>query len=105
MLFNRHPFEHHALRVGAVAGLAGRPPTVRTGESDDITLALSDAISEALEEALRLIRLIAHGARRRGGSRGRGATRRGAEGGQERHYHQQPDRARWLHHAPMKFHS
>ena len=67
MLFYRRPFEHHAPRIGTIAGLAGRPPAVRTGKAHDVTLPLGHGIGEPLKEALRLLGLTAEIARRRRG--------------------------------------
>lgn len=70
VLFDRHSFEHDALRIGAIAGLVGRPPTVRTGKAHDVTLPLGHGIGEPLKEALRLLGLTAEITRRRGGGCG-----------------------------------
>lgn len=70
VLFYRRPFEHDAIWIGTIAGLVGRPPTIRTGKATDITLALGDGISQPPEETLRFLRLSAVTARRHGGGSG-----------------------------------
>ena len=55
-LFYGRPLEHHTLWIGTIAGLARRPPAVRTGKAHDVTLALGDGIAEPPEETLRLFR-------------------------------------------------
>ena len=59
VLLYRRPLTHQAIRFDALAGLVGRPETVRTGKLADMTLALGHGIRKPVEKALRFIRSIA----------------------------------------------
>ena len=89
VLLYRRPFTHQAVRFDALAGLVGRPQTVRTGKLADMTLALSHGIRQPVKKALRFLRSIAERSCRSSAG-GRSGTRRSAQAGQAERSNQQP---------------